>query len=211
MRTKRRPGLPPWSRLALGAALLAAAATELSSENVTLSTFYPAPSGVYTQILTTGSTLLARDGGNVGVGVANPASKLDVGGSLRVTGPVQLSAGAKNGYVLTSDSLGNAAWKPSGVASYSVTPVFVSSYGNGCTTGLPMGGYAMGTDSNPNNVWVDLKFVGKNLNCIAFLETHVHHYGGGRYEDNGCRYDAPSGWIQGFACQGNTWCGYACF
>src|SRR5579883_1890339 len=61
--------------------LMSAIATELSSENVTLSTYYPAPSGVYTQMLTTQNTWLARDSGNVGVGTANPSSKLNVIGT----------------------------------------------------------------------------------------------------------------------------------
>jgi hypothetical protein len=40
----------------------------LNSESVTLSTYYPAPSGVYTQLITTGNTWLGRDGGIVWVG-----------------------------------------------------------------------------------------------------------------------------------------------
>lgn len=46
-----------------GAALLVItlALNQLSSENVHLSTYYPAPSGVYTSIVTTGRTHLARD------------------------------------------------------------------------------------------------------------------------------------------------------
>ena len=61
-------------------AMLLATAGDLASENVTLTTYYPAPSGVYTQMITTQNTYLARDGGSVGVGTASPASwaKLDV-------------------------------------------------------------------------------------------------------------------------------------
>lgn len=80
-----------------GAALLA------TSETLTLSTTYPAPVGVYNQIVTTGdagtvpaSTVLARNAGhvllapptnaegNVGVGAAVPLVKLDVNGPIRV-------------------------------------------------------------------------------------------------------------------------------
>lgn len=68
--------LRPW--LALG--LLLVSAADLGSENVTLTTYYPAPSGIYTQIIATGQTLLARDGGRVGIGlgVATPAVMLHV-------------------------------------------------------------------------------------------------------------------------------------
>jgi hypothetical protein len=49
--------------------LLAAVPSELASEAVTLNSYYPAPSGIYTQMITTGNTYLARDSGYVGVGV----------------------------------------------------------------------------------------------------------------------------------------------
>ncbi len=57
---------------------------ELGSENVTLTTYYPAPSGVYTRMITTSATFLARDGGSVGIGNAAPAQKLDVTGNMRM-------------------------------------------------------------------------------------------------------------------------------
>ena len=64
----------------------------LGSETLSLSTYYPAPYGGYVAILTTGgsaaipvNTLLARDGGNVGIGTPNPGAKLDVGGSANIS------------------------------------------------------------------------------------------------------------------------------
>lgn len=44
-------------------AMMLCAVPELDSESVTLSTYYPAPSGVYTKMITTGHTFMARDGG----------------------------------------------------------------------------------------------------------------------------------------------------
>ena len=80
-------------------------AMRLSSETLTLTTTYPAPVGVYNQIVTTGNsgtlpadTTLARNAGNVilapagnangrvGVGTNAPQAKLDVGGTIRVGG-----------------------------------------------------------------------------------------------------------------------------
>lgn len=58
----------------------------LNSETLTLTTYYPAPYGGYASLLTTGRTLLARDGGSVGVGVAAPGQKLDVSGNIRANG-----------------------------------------------------------------------------------------------------------------------------
>jgi hypothetical protein len=59
-------------------ALLFVPAGELASENVTLTTYYPAPSGVYSQMITTGNTYLARDGGQVGIGTPTADAKLAI-------------------------------------------------------------------------------------------------------------------------------------
>ena len=67
-------------------AIMLCAVPELDSESVTLSTYYPAPSGVYTQMITTGNTYLARDGGFVGFGTAAPVYKIDVVGDIHATG-----------------------------------------------------------------------------------------------------------------------------
>ena len=42
------------------------------SETLTMTTYYPAPYGGYASLLTTGQTLLARDGGSVGIGTPTP-------------------------------------------------------------------------------------------------------------------------------------------
>ncbi|MBI4371655.1 MAG: hypothetical protein HY552_05090 [Elusimicrobia bacterium] len=65
-------------------AMLLAAGAELGSENITLTTYYPAPSGIYTRMITTGDTYLARDGGAVGIKTSAPAAgyALDVNGKI---------------------------------------------------------------------------------------------------------------------------------
>jgi len=71
--------MPPWTQVCgMAAILLLAVASELGSENVTLATYYPAPSGVYARMITTGNTLLARDTGLVGIGTTNPQAQLHV-------------------------------------------------------------------------------------------------------------------------------------
>jgi hypothetical protein len=64
--------------------MAASAASEAASENVTLTTYYPAPSGVYTQMIVTGNAYLGRDGGEVGIGTASPLATFDVEGSSNV-------------------------------------------------------------------------------------------------------------------------------
>ena len=51
-------------------------------------------------------------GGNVGIGTTTPTEKLDVAGKTK-TQQFQLTTGATNGYVLTSDGSGNATWQAS--------------------------------------------------------------------------------------------------
>lgn len=74
--------------LVLGMALTVVAV----AEDVTVSTYYPSPKGVYQQLSTTNQTLLATQGGNVGIGTNAPAFKLDVNGTCNITGATTLNA-----------------------------------------------------------------------------------------------------------------------
>jgi hypothetical protein len=57
-----------------------------------------------------GNDIYNQNSGNIGIGTATPAAKLDVQGSAIITGALQFSNGATDGYVLTSDASGNATW-----------------------------------------------------------------------------------------------------
>lgn len=67
-------------RWLMAGAMLFSAVPELASESVTLTTYYPAPSGVYTQMITTGNTYLSRDA------ATTPAQVLIGGGAATGTG-----------------------------------------------------------------------------------------------------------------------------
>ena len=75
----------------MAAGMVLAAAPELDSEDVTLSTYYPAPSGVYTTMTATGDTILTRDAGSgLSVGTAVPPA---AGMSMTVMGGLNVGIG----------------------------------------------------------------------------------------------------------------------
>lgn len=53
---------------------------------------------------------LQKQTGNFGIGIANPAEKLEVAGKTKTTN-LQVTTGAGAGKVLTSDATGNATWQ----------------------------------------------------------------------------------------------------
>ena len=57
--------------------------------------------------------------GNVGIGTTSPSEKLDIYGTIKITG-FKLPSGASNGYVLTSDGSGIGTWKalPTGSSGF---------------------------------------------------------------------------------------------
>ncbi|MFI5360689.1 MAG: hypothetical protein ACHQ49_01865 [Elusimicrobiota bacterium] len=87
-------------RLLMIAAMVCSAVTEVASESVTLTTYYPAPSGVYLQMIVTGNTYLARDTAvgagcpgaanctKVGIGTPAPTQLLDIENGNVLVGPV---------------------------------------------------------------------------------------------------------------------------
>lgn len=66
-------------------------------------------SPLHIQPINNGDVYISESGGNVGIGTINPSSTLDVNGKITTTN-FQMTSGATNGYVLTSDASGNAYW-----------------------------------------------------------------------------------------------------
>jgi len=54
------------------------------AETYTLEAYYPSPAGVYANMTVLSQTVLARDSGNVGIGTAEPASRLQVAGGVQL-------------------------------------------------------------------------------------------------------------------------------
>jgi len=98
--------LRPWLTLVL----LSLLAGDLASENVSLTTYYPAPSGVYAQLISTNNTWLARDAGYLDVAttlIPVAGTKMVVMGGVGVN-TTDVSAGGTVGSGFTVNTAGYA-------------------------------------------------------------------------------------------------------
>jgi hypothetical protein len=103
-------GLTSLSTTTISAQLTVATITSPSSLTIS-------PSSNATTTIT-GPVILASETGNVGIGTATPAYKLDVSGNLRVSGQTIFggvaytwpSSAGSSGQVLTTDGTGNLSW-----------------------------------------------------------------------------------------------------
>lgn len=79
MKQRRYPNRIIQTATAIYALSLFAGISQVWAEEITLTTFYPSPKGVYEQLETTGETSLATDGESfVGIGTDSPAAELDI-------------------------------------------------------------------------------------------------------------------------------------
>jgi hypothetical protein len=189
--------------------LLCCAANEVVSESVTMTTYYPAPSGTYQKLTTTGgtvgtpvNTILARDAGSVGIGTSNPKATLDINGTLLLE---------NMGYVQ------GAKCSREGMLNYDYTshdPIYCNKTGIWQFIG---GGVSIGVAHylGPNNgagnergsfAWVvgnsgsgltgsgiTMTNIGANRNCIAMLGSVGESDDVGNQPEFGCRYDPGTG------------------
>ena len=81
------------------------------AEDITLTTYYPSPRGVYNELRSNNNTFLAVQGGSVGIGAASASAKLDVTGTTILRGTVTIQDGTQaTDRVLMSDANGQARW-----------------------------------------------------------------------------------------------------
>ena len=84
----------------------------LMAEEITLTTYYPAPYGAYEELSTTGKTCLATTSGNVGIGTTSPTQELHLyssAGSPTMT--IESDLNTVNGHAeLNLDKTNSGAW-----------------------------------------------------------------------------------------------------
>lgn len=91
-----------WMTAALSLFVAGARADEFS-----YSAYYPSPAGIYNTITTTGRTSLARDGGAVGVGLADPLAALHINAAAPAAfAPLRLQRGGAGAFELRAIDLG---------------------------------------------------------------------------------------------------------
>lgn len=117
-------------------------------------------SGLELQNLAGGTAFRAKSDGdgyvaqNLGVGTLNPTEKLDVAGTAKVLG-FQLSTGAVDGYVLTSDGSGVGSWQVAGAAQ---ATQYFEAYDNTGGTSIDSG-------------WTDVPLDTERIEDSAFTHT----------------------------------------
>jgi len=118
--------------LALGATLMA--------EEITLTTYYPAPYGAYEELTTTGDTYLATDSGkNTGVGLATTdtiQNKLDVEGSAAIGAAYSGTDAAPSNGLIVEGQVGIGTNSPTSGTALDVNgTINATAYSAGGTSG----------------------------------------------------------------------------
>ncbi|MDZ7346509.1 MAG: tail fiber domain-containing protein, partial [candidate division KSB1 bacterium] len=115
------------------------------------------PNGLlFTNVTDNQVRMMINNDGNVGIGTTIPAQKLDVAGTVQMTG-LKMPTGAANGYVLTSDASGTGSWQPAAVGiGGGGSTNYIPKFASGTTIGNSMlyetgGKVGIGT-TTPNNL-----------------------------------------------------------
>ena len=108
--------------------------------------------------------LIALDG-NVGIGTSSPSETLDINGKTKTTN-FQMTSGATNGYILTSDGSGNASWSPqSGITGSTNTYVTGVTYSANTLTVSQNNGVI------PINTTIGLNIKSNTVTAASFTGT----------------------------------------
>ena len=107
------------------------------AEDITLTTYYPAPYGTYNELTTTGNTYLSTSTGSVGVGVSEPKSKLDVEGGVAIGADYSGSTAAPENGMIVQGKVGIGTNSVGASDTLAVNGVVnAASYSTGTDTGV---------------------------------------------------------------------------
>jgi hypothetical protein len=141
-----------------------------------------------------GTNMSSSVPGNVGIGTTSPAQKLDVAGTVQVTG-FAMPTNPGSGLVLTSDASGNGTWQPPQAVAYA--QVFTVAQSGGDFSSITA---ALSACINPsaNNRYLVRVMPGtyiENITCLKFVTLQ----GAGKYSTHiqGVVTGADSCTIQG--------------
>ena len=101
------------------------------TEEITLTTYYPAPYGDYDELIVSGNAYLALDSGNVGIGTTSPTEKLEVRGRVKIGEYSLPDTDGNAGQTLITDGSGTISWGSVGTTGGSTTPASGTVVGGG--------------------------------------------------------------------------------
>ena len=134
-------------------------------------------SPLHIQPINNGDVYISESGGTVGVGTNSPNTlfTLDVNGDTNVNGllvsnNIQLLNGATNGYILTSDALGNGTWSP----NTSVTGLTFNTINYDLTVGTTSGDFTQ----NLGILASDMTITGGTYNPSTGSASFTNNSGG---------------------------------
>ena len=93
--------------------LLLGMTSTVAAEDITITTYYPSPRGIYQELRTTDNAFLATIGGRVGIGTTGALSKLDVNGGVAIGSYAGVNAAPANGLIV-SGNVGIGTTNPGG-------------------------------------------------------------------------------------------------
>jgi hypothetical protein len=109
-----------------------------------------------------GEKMTVLGNGDIGIGTSTPTEKLDVSGKTKTIN-FQMTSGATNGYILTSDGSGNASWSPqSGITGSTNTYVTGVTYSANTLTVLQNNGVS------PINTTIGLNIKSNTVTAASF-------------------------------------------
>lgn len=206
----------------LALSLLCLLVEQPESESLTITTYYPAAYGVYEKLTTSQQTILAREAGyNVGIGVTNPTTKLQVWGNAEISGTL-LSSGAIRLANLSTDPPGS-----DGMLYYNTSSREIRAFQYEAWKRTMVGFNSSSICAAASNAWVPVGYIGRvqppvifprgdNTKCFAAVSYYGPETSEGTNPRNiGCKLEGSElkmrGLQDGTGAYVSLCCSYICW